>query len=153
MTKTSTEKENKQISVSTYIPAFIFLCMIIFSASTYGAMMKQGTISYFGFNFAGAVCLYVMYVLIIASDVLENTCMEGKQNNISAYIGSIPMLFFPMIAVACVFFLPSFFKLPFTELMGENLGTTLAVAINVTGLSLSAHVISYYSILKNGCSV
>lgn len=151
MSKETNKKETKQISVSSYIGLFIILCVIIFGASTYGAMLQQNSSSYFGFNFIGAIVLYVSYVFIIAQDVVNVSCLPDKQNTSSTWISSIPVLIFPLIAITLVFFLPSFFRQPFVDLMGTELGTTIAVAVNVSGLSLSAHVMAYYNILKYGC--
>lgn len=151
MSKTENETENKQITVGSYIGLFIMLCVIIFGCSTYMAMMKNSVTTYFGFNSIGAIILYVAYVFIIAKDIMNVSCLPNKQNMTSAWIGAIPIFIFPIISISLVYFLPSFFKQPFIDLMGTEIGTTVAVAVNVSGLTTSAHVMAYYSILKYGC--
>lgn len=166
--KKTKQTEKSKVGMSSYLFMITFIGFGLFFIATYFAIggddgLAVGEItsidkkfmgSYFGYNLCAIIVFYLFYVAIVAQDVLNINCQEKKAKQSVAWLGSLPILFAPMIVIMLLFIPQTFsvFGKSFVDMAGGlRMGISSATAINVVGFLWTAHVISYYSVIKSGC--
>lgn len=98
------------------------------------------------------LAVYGANVGLIGFSTAHETCLKGKTNMTKVFTSSIPTIVFCLVAFCLVIFAKGFFCDPFTNLLDKKWGLGLALGVNLMGASWSGAMITYFSILKDGCN-
>lgn len=97
------------------------------------------------------IAFFLTYFFIGYSTANE-TCLPKKINNTMVFTSSLWSIIFSGVAIGLVIFAKAFFQYPFISLFGENLGYGFAIGVNTAFACMSSSLITYFTILRNGCS-
>ena len=98
------------------------------------------------------LAIYGANVGLIGFSTAHEHCLKGNINTGKIFISSLPTIFLCLFAFCLVIFAKGFFCDPFTNLLGKKWGLGLALGVNIMGASWSGAMITYFSILKDGCN-